>query len=320
MPCVFSFRPWESHDLEDGAQGRFFIVSSRPVSCANVQGRPHKSPRRLLRGEIVLNLNEPESSSATDILTRIEQALAAANEIVRTLTSSHVKVDYKQGDDPVTEVDRAVNHALRELLPRDDEGWLSEETADDPIRLEKRRVWIVDPIDGTREFVTGIPEWCISIGLVEDGQPIAGGISNPAAGEIIIGSVGSGVNYNGEPARVSEINFLDRAVVLASRSETKRGEWARFNSVPFTIRPMGSVAYKLALVATGRADVTWTLVPKHEWDVAAGVALVRAAGGFARGYPEAALDFNKRDPLFSGLIAGPAHLKDEIERLLGVEG
>jgi len=273
---------------------------------------------KTIRGETLLNLKEPELTPATDVLARIEQALAAANEIVRTLMRGDVKVDYKLGDDPVTEVDRAVNQALRELLPRDDEGWLSEETADDPIRLEKRKVWIVDPIDGTREFVTGIPEWCVSIGLVEDGRPVAGGISNPAADEIIIGSIESGVTYNGEPARVSAIESLDKAVVLASRSETKRGEWAKFNSVPFTVRPMGSVAYKLALVASGRADMTWTLVPKHEWDVAAGVALVRAAGGFARGYPAAPLDFNKREPLFTGLVAGPAKLKDEIENLLGV--
>lgn len=263
-------------------------------------------------------LETPESIPACGILARIEQALTAADQIVRNLIRGDVRVDYKQGDDPVTEVDRAVNHALRELLPRDDEGWLSEETADDPIRLEKRRVWIVDPIDGTREFVTGIPEWCISIGLIEDGQPIAGGISNPVADEIILGSLESGVTYNGQPARVSAVASLTDAVVLASRSETKRGEWAKFNSKRFTVKPMGSVAYKLALVAVGRADVTWTLVPKHEWDVAAGVALVRAAGGFARGYPEAPLEFNKREPLFSGLVAGPARLRDEIEDLLDV--
>lgn len=265
-----------------------------------------------------MDFKKPESTPASDVLIRIEQALAAANEIVRTLTSGDVKVDYKQGDDPVTEVDRAVNRVLHEILLRDDEGWLSEETADDPVRLEKRRVWIVDPIDGTREFVTGIPEWCISIGYVEDGEPVAGGISNPAANEIIIGSIETGVTYNGEPARVSAVESLRESVVLASRSETKRGEWEKFNSAGFNVRPMGSVAYKLALVATGRSDVTWTLVPKHEWDVAAGTALVRAAGGFVCGYPQAPIKFNRRDPLFSGLVAGPLKLQDEIEKLLGI--
>lgn len=267
---------------------------------------------------MLLNINKPEATPVSGILKRIEQALSAANEIVHTLIRNDVKVDYKQGDDPVTEVDRAVNRALHEILLRDDEGWLSEETADDPVRLGKRKVWIVDPIDGTREFVTGIPEWCISIGFVQDGQPIAGGISNPASGEIIIGSIETGVTYNGEPARVSAVESLSEAVVLASRSETKRGEWEKFNAARFTVKAMGSVAYKLALVAAGRSDVTWTLVPKHEWDVAAGTALVRAAGGFVGGYPEAPIEFNKREPLFSGLVAGPLKLQDEIERLLGI--
>jgi myo-inositol-1(or 4)-monophosphatase len=265
-----------------------------------------------------LSLNKSESTSVSNILTRIEQALAAANTVVHSLIRNEVKVDYKQGDDPVTEVDRAVNRELNRILLRDDEGWLSEETADDPVRLEKRRVWIVDPIDGTREFVTGIPEWCISIGFVEDGQPIAGGISNPITGEIIIGSIETGVTYNGEPARVSPVASLSESVVLASRSETKRGEWEKFSSARFTVKPMGSVAYKLALVAAGRSDVTWTLVPKHEWDVAAGTALVRAAGGFVCGYPQASIEFNKREPLFSGLVAAPLALQDEIEKLLGI--
>ena len=90
---------------------------------------------------------------------------------------------------------------LRKNLLRDGEGWLSEESVDDVSRLDKSRVWVVDPLDGTREFVAGIPEFCVSIGLVEDGRPVAGGICNPATNETIIGSLDSGVMYNGKPAR-----------------------------------------------------------------------------------------------------------------------
>src|SRR5690606_19094746 len=128
----------------------------------------------------------------------------------------------------------------------------------------------VDPIDGTQEFVQGIPEWCVSIGLVEDGVPVAGGILNPATGEAVIGGAGHGVTLNGRAARVSARPTLEGAVVLASRSETNRGEWNRFAEAPFVVRPCGSVAYKLGLVAAGVADLTWTLVPKSEWDVAGG--------------------------------------------------
>ena len=86
-------------------------------------------------------------------------------------------MEFKAGGDLVTSVDYAVNQCLRELLVRDGDGWLSEETKDDHTRLEARRVWVVDPLDGTREFVAGIPEWCVSIGLVEDGCAVAGGIA-----------------------------------------------------------------------------------------------------------------------------------------------
>ena len=142
-------------------------------------------------------------------------------------------------------------------------------------------MWVVDPLDGTREFVEGIPEWCVSVGLVEDGEPWPAGIATRPPARMILGA-GPGVTLNGRPARVSGRRELAGAMVLASRSEVRRGEWEGYRDEPFTIRPMGSVAYKLALVAAGLADATWTLAPKHEWDVAAGVALVLAAGGQVR--------------------------------------
>ena len=136
---------------------------------------------------------------------------------------------------------------------------------------------MVDPLDGTREFVAGIPEFCVSIGMVEDGVPVAGGICNPATNEIFLGAIDCGVTYNGKPAQPSQRTSLEGALLLASRSEIKRGEWKPFESAGFKIRPMGSVAYKLALVSAGLADATFTLTPKNEWDVAAGAASGREA-------------------------------------------
>jgi myo-inositol-1(or 4)-monophosphatase len=205
---------------------------------------------------------------------------------------------------------------LREALLREGEGWLSEESADDLVRLEKQRVWVVDPLDGTLEFVAGIPEWCVSIGLVENGRVIAGGVANPATGETFLGSLEKGLTYNGKPARASARTTLKGATVLASRSEVRRGEWETFRNAPFTVRPTGSVAYKLALVAAGLADATWTLTHKHEWDIAAGVALVQAAGGFAECLDRSTPTFNHRSPSFSGLIAGALPLREEIRALL----
>ncbi len=240
-------------------------------------------------------------------LERIERAMRAAGEALRPFTPGRVEFERKsERGDPVTEADRVVNDLLQEILPRAGEGWLSEETADDDARLRCSRVWVVDPVDGTREFVEGIPEWCVSIGLVEDGQAVAGGIFNPATDELVIGSRETGVTHNGAPARVMEREALQGAVVLASRSEVRRGEWARFESASFEVRPCGSVAYKLGQVAAGRADATWTLVPKHEWDVVAGVALVEAAGGTAIHADGARPVFNRPSLKLPNLLAGPA--------------
>ena len=249
------------------------------------------------------------SSSSRETLGRIHAALEAARNVLNRFTPGAIAAEYKVGHDPVTEADRAVDDILRKTLLRPGEGWLSEETVDDFTRLDKERVWVVDPLDGTREFVAGIPEFCVSIAMVENGVPVAGGICNPATDELIVGSRETGVTYNGKPAQASQRPDLQGALVLASRSEVKRGEWKQFEADDFTTRAMGSVAYKLGLVAAGRADITFTLVPKHEWDVAAGAALVLSAGGFVQTLENTDLKCNQKNPLISGLIAGGPQLK-----------
>ncbi|HEX9942583.1 MAG TPA: 3'(2'),5'-bisphosphate nucleotidase CysQ [Thermoanaerobaculia bacterium] len=253
-------------------------------------------------------------------LARIGEALERARAALQRFTPGEIEARHKVGDDPVTEADTTVDALLREILPRDGEGWLSEETRDDLSRLERRRVWVVDPLDGTREFVTGIPEWCVSVGLVVDGEPVAGGILNPATGETIVGAKGAGVSLNGRPVRVRDRRTLAGATVVASRSEVKRGEWQGYREDLFAIRPTGSVAYKLGLVAAGLVDATWTLTPKHEWDVAAGVALVLAAGGaIVAGSPEE-FRFNRAKPKLTRLIAAHPALIPEIKAEIARRG
>ena len=238
-----------------------------------------------------------------DDIARIRAALLAAAEAISPFTPGAVEFERKEErGDPLTAADLAADEVLRAMLPVPGEGWLSEESVDDNSRMVSERVWIVDPIDGTREFVEGVPEWCISIGLLEKGVPVAGGILNPVTNELVIGSLETGVEFNGEPARV-----LDRAPgngirVLASRSEIRRGEWDRFEEA-FSVEPCGSVAYKMALVAAGQADATWTLVPKSEWDVAGGAALIRAAGGAVTLADGTKPSFNQTTPLFPNFVA-----------------
>jgi myo-inositol-1(or 4)-monophosphatase len=255
-------------------------------------------------------------SSYSDILLRIQAALDAAAVVFSRFTPGAVEIEYKIGHDPVTEADRAVDTVLRDHLLREGEGWLSEETVDNPSRLQKERVWIVDPLDGTREFVTGVPEFCVSIGLAESGVPVAGGIYNPATQETFLGAADSGVLYNGRPTRPSQRTTLDGAVILASRSEVRRGDWKRFDSCSFQVQPMGSVAYKLALVAAGLADATFTLTPKNEWDIVGGAALVRSAGAFVSTLEKTDIIVNRRDPSLSGLLASGPFLKNQLIALI----
>jgi len=250
-----------------------------------------------------------------DDLGRIEAALDAAGRVLADFTPGAIDAATKAGGGPLTEADLAVDDVLHRSLPRRGEGWLSEETTDSPDRLERERVWIVDPIDGTREFVGGIPEWCVSIGLVVDGVPVAGGIVNPATGERITGAVGHGVSYVGDRPVVAAAN-LEGALVGASRSELWRGEWERFQDEPFEIVPMGSVAYKLALVAAGRLDATWTLCSKNEWDLAGGAALLQAAGMWCALKDGSEPRWNSVDHLVEGFIGVSSALKEEVAALL----
>lgn len=246
-------------------------------------------------------------------IARIDVALDAAAAVLEDFTPGRITATFKTGDDPLTEADLAVDRALLEYLPMDGEGWLSEETGDSEDRLGRSRVWVVDPIDGTREFVEGVPEWCVSIGLVEDGVPVAGGILNPATGERFVGALGSGVRIEGEGA----INSAGGAKlsVAASNSEIKRGEWERFAGTVDVI-PCGSVAYKLGLVAAGRVDATWTLVPKHEWDVVGGAALVLAAGGWVGLKDGSEPTWNQPKPWLPGFIAASEQAVGSVHSML----
>jgi len=251
-----------------------------------------------------------------DVLVRIRDGLDVAMDIFQDFTPGAVKAETKKGGDPVTEADMAVDTALRELLPQEGEGWLSEETVDDLTRLTKERVWIVDPLDGTKEFVAGIPEWSVSIAYSVAGRIVAAGICNPVTRQRFVGSEGGLVKLNGDVVGINHGDTLVGSTILASRSEVNRGQWQPFANEPFTVIPTGSVAYKLALVAAGKADATFSLAPKNEWDIAAGVFLVELAGGRVTTLDNKKLIFNQKRTLVNGIVAANPALCEQIHELL----
>jgi len=241
--------------------------------------------------------------SRLEDLRRIAKGLSAAAALLLQLRSDPATPEFKSGGDPVTAADLATNELLFRMLPSDGDGWLSEESNDDSSRLDRHRVWIVDPLDGTKEFIAGIPEWCVSVGLIEDGCAVAGGVSNPATGEVFLSSLETGLYVRAARGPKQVHSPRDRALVLASRSEVKRGQWTHLENAPFSVEPVGSIAYRLARVAAGFADATWTLDLRHEWDVAAGAALVLAAHGDVKTLDGCPLEFNRPIPRVEGLVA-----------------
>ena len=225
------------------------------------------------------------------------------------------RVDWKKSDrSPVTDIDLAVDELLRtrlmKLLPT--AGWLSEETVDDRGRLDTDQVWVVDPIDGTRSLIDGIPEFCVSVALVDNGVPTIGLIANPSTGERFYAARGQGAwDESGKPLHVADNDPNDGLELVVSRSEVARGIWTDLDP-KLTATPMSGLAYKMAKVASGRADGTMTVWPRREWDVAAACVIVAEAGGLTTELAGTDIDFNRAKPVIEGLVCGSRRAFDTI--------
>lgn len=250
-------------------------------------------------------------ASLHELLAAAQAAAQAAGQVIAGHYKSAYQAWDKKPDNPVTTADLAADRLLRERLTAltPTYGWLSEETVDTADRLSKGRVWVVDPLDGTKEFIEGLDEFAVSVGLVQDGQPVLGVIHNPATGEIMAGVVddelggGGAIIYNGRPARpLSDRTEPGGAQVLASNTEIRRGMWEPYQEL-LDVVEMGSAAYKLGRVAAGLGESYISLNPKNEWDICAGVALVLAAGGRATDLTGQPFTFNNREVLVNGVVA-----------------
>lgn len=240
---------------------------------------------------------------------RLAAIVREAGRIAHSLwpgTGHAVKAWNKSPGDPVSEADIAVDRFLKRelgaLLPA--AAWLSEETVDDPARLQADCLWIVDPIDGTRDFVRGRPGWAVSVALVRAGRPLIAVMSAPARGEEWRGVAGQGAWRDGVRLAVS-----DRARLAGARMPS--AALAKADRMLEAVAQPNSIALRIGMVAAGEADLVATTRWGYEWDIAAATLIAREAGaaiGDAFGEP---LAFNKRDPRAFGLLVTPPALFGE---------
>ncbi len=256
----------------------------------------------------------------TQELERLDEAIRTAGAEATRLAVEGFETMKKPDHSPVTSADLAVNRILHAHLlsafPHD--GWLSEESPDDAGRLQKDRVWVVDPIDGTKAFINGIPEFCISVALIEHGRPIVAAIYNPSTNELFSAIRGEGLRLNHEPVDLRPVSPEQRPVIVLSPWERQTGRFTSLDSCAHH-RPMLSIAWSLALMACGRLDAVATFESENEWDVAAGVLLIDEAGGTITDGSGQVLTFNQPTPRYRGIIATspccPASLTQELARL-----
>ncbi|WP_299480444.1 3'(2'),5'-bisphosphate nucleotidase CysQ [uncultured Roseibium sp.] len=243
-------------------------------------------------------------------LQLLETAARQAGELALSFFGQGLETWYKGkgNESPVSEADIAVDRFLADRLTsaRPDYGWLSEETADDKARLSCSRVFIVDPIDGTRAFLAGGDEWTISLAVVEDGRPIAGSVFCPCRNEMFLACRGGGAWLNGTEIKVSEKKEIAGATLTGTHSIVSNTDVIAAGFEKAEI--LRSLAYRLVMVAAGRIDVGAARGGPSDWDLAAADLLVEEAGGSVMGLSGQPLTYNRARTGHPALIAASTTL------------
>jgi myo-inositol-1(or 4)-monophosphatase len=232
----------------------------------------------------------------------VRQAGALALSLFRT----DVKNWIKGASSPVSEADIAANDLLEQRLrgATPDYGWLSEESADDHARLGKRLVWIVDPIDGTRSYLAGREDWCVSVALVENASPVLAAVFAPASDEFFFATRGQGATRNGVAVRAAPGTDLD-----FSRMAGPKPLLQRLSPTAHEITPhprIGSLALRLCRVAHGALDAAFAGGNSHDWDLAAANLIVQEANGKMTALSGNAIEYNRRE-LAHGVLVAAGH-------------
>jgi myo-inositol-1(or 4)-monophosphatase len=228
-------------------------------------------------------------------------ALREAGPIALRTFRSEVRSWTKHGNSPVSEADIAVDNFLRERLRRDGFGWLSEESQDDRARLDAQRLFIVDPIDGTRSYLAGLPDWSIVAAVVEKGRPVAAAVYAPVDDALYLAARGAGATCNGNAISASQGAALAEARVAGPKKFLER-----LSAIdPATIHEpkIHSLALRMTRVAEGRIDAAFASVNAYDWDLAAADLLVHEAGGVMTNLAGELLVYNLHDPVHGAVLA-----------------
>jgi myo-inositol-1(or 4)-monophosphatase len=254
--------------------------------------------------------------SIEDDLALLKAAGSEAALLALAYFKRDPKVWLKDGGSPVSEADLAVDRRLTEILrtARPDYGWLSEETVDSPERLERSRVFVIDPIDGTRAFLEGSDQWTISLAIVEDGRPISAVLVGPALSVSYWATAGGGAFDGKTRLKASATRDLSGALFASPRRYTRAVEAETGN--PTRSRYVSSLAYRIALVASGEIDVAIVRPHARDWDLAAADLLVQEAGARLGDLSGEALRYNLRETGHSTLIATAPQLFNRVADLV----
>lgn len=237
-------------------------------------------------------------------LELIVEAAREAGGLALSLRAAGLEVAYKEGDaTPVTNADLAADALLKRCLSeaRPDYGWLSEETADDPTRLAKQRLFVVDPIDGTRAFLKDRPWWAVSIAVVEDRLPVAAVVFAPQLGETFAAVAGQGAKLNGATIQASGCSAVEGCGMVGDPRMFGHPAWP----VPWPqmrVESRNSTAYRMCLVASGSFDAALALVPKADWDLAAADLIAREAGAYCGDHLGRPFAYNGAEPSQPSLL------------------
>jgi myo-inositol-1(or 4)-monophosphatase len=247
----------------------------------------------------------------------LEGVVREAGALAHKAFGTRVRIWVKEHDSPVSEIDVAVNNLLKERLAAiaPEAGWLSEESEDDPARLGARRVWIVDPIDGTRSFIAGRPDWTISVALVEARRPVVAALYAPVSEEFFRAAAGAGATCNG-----TSIAATAGGAIAGARVAGPKGLLDRLAAVTpaFTIPPrIHSLALRLARVADGTLDAAFASSTSHDWDLAAADLLVHEAGGALTTLGGTSLAYNGASTVHDTLVAAGLVRHRTLTGLLG---